>query len=106
MYARRLTMQLKPNSAGEFTKTVESQVIPTLRKQKGFRDEIVFVGPNSNEAFAISLWDAKENAEAYNRDSYPEIARTLARVLEGTPQIHTYEVVSSTLHGNAAGARA
>ena len=106
MYARKVTMQLKANSASEFTKTLESQIIPMLRKQKGFRDEVVFIAPNSNDAFAISLWDAKEHAEAYNRDTYPEIARTLSRVLEGTPQIHTYEVVSSTLHGQAAGARA
>lgn len=106
MFARRLTMQLKPNNAVEFTKTLESQIIPTLRKQKGFRDELVFMGPNSNEAFAISLWDAKENAEAYGRDFYPEIAKTLAKVIEGAPQLHTYDVLSSTLHTKATGVTA
>ena len=106
MFARKLTMQLKPNTSAEFTKTLESQVIPTLRKQKGFRDELVFIGPNANEAFAISLWDAKENAEVYGRDFYPEIAKTLSRVVEGTPQIHTYEVLISTVHTSAVGVRA
>ena len=105
MFARKLTMQLKPNTADEFTKTLDAQVIPTLRRQKGFRDELVFIGPNANEAFAISLWDAKENAEAYSRESYPEIAKTLAKVVEGTPQLHTYEVVTSTLHDKAAAVR-
>jgi hypothetical protein len=105
MFARKLTMQLKPNTAAEFTKTLESHIIPTLRRQKGFRDEIVFVGPTANEAFAISLWDAKENAEVYSRESYPEIAKSLSKVVEGTPQIHTYEVLTSTLHGMAAGVK-
>ncbi|MGB8473122.1 MAG: antibiotic biosynthesis monooxygenase [Candidatus Acidiferrum sp.] len=106
MFARRLTMQLKPNNATEFTKALETQVIPTLRKQKGFRDELVFMGSNANEAFAISLWDSKENAEAYNRDFYPEIAKTLSKVVEGAPQLHTYEVLASTLHSKAAGVTA
>jgi hypothetical protein len=106
MFARKLTMQLKPNTAAEFTKTLDSQVIPALRKQKGFREELVFIGPNANEAFAISLWDAKENADAYNRDFYPEIAKTLAKVVEGVPQLHTYEVLASTLHNKTVGVTA
>jgi heme-degrading monooxygenase HmoA len=106
MFARTLTMQLKPNTAAEFTKALENHVIPALRKQKGFRDELVFVGPNAIEAFAISLWDTKENAETYRRESYPDIAKTLANVVEGTPQLRTYDVLSSTLHGKAAGVSA
>jgi hypothetical protein len=97
MFARKLTLQLKPSTVDEFTKTLETQVIPTLRKVKGFRDELVFVGPNAKEAFAISLWDAKENAEVYGRDFYPEIAKTMAKIVDGTPQLMTYEVVTTTL---------
>jgi hypothetical protein len=103
MFARRLNMQLKPNTVGELTKVLESQVIPTLRAQRGFRDELVFIGPNAKEAFAISLWDAKENAESYGRDRYPEIAKALSRVVEGTPQLQTYEVLTSTVQNRQAG---
>jgi hypothetical protein len=102
MFARRITIQLKPNTKPEFTKTLDTKIIPMLRKQKGFQDELVFAGPNANEVFAISLWDGKENAEAYGRDIYPGISKDLSGVLEGTPQVHTYEVLSSTLHNNAA----
>ena len=38
-----------------------------LRKQKGFQDEITFVGPAGTEAFGVSLWDNKESADAYSR---------------------------------------
>ena len=40
MYARRVSLQLKPNSTVEFTQRLEKQVIPMLRKQNGFKDEI------------------------------------------------------------------
>ena len=106
MFARKVSMQLKANSITEFTRTLEKEVIPTLRKQKGFLDEIVFIVPGGTEAFGISLWDLKENAEAYNRGAYPEVLKSLAKVVEGTPQVHTYEVSNSTFHKIAAAAAA
>lgn len=98
MYARNVSMHLKPNSAGEFTRTLERDIVPLLRKQSGFADELAFIGPNGTEAVAISLWDTKESADAYNRDGYPEVLRGLATVVEGTPEVRTYEVSSSTCH--------
>ncbi len=98
MFTRRVSMHLKPNSVAEFTKTIEKDILPLLRKQKGFQDEITFVVPGGTEAFGVSLWDNRENAEAYNRETYPEVAKILARVVEGTPKVETYEVANSTFH--------
>jgi heme-degrading monooxygenase HmoA len=95
-------MRLKANSAPEFTRTLEKEIIPLLRKQKGFQDEISFVSPERNEAVAISFWDKKESAETYNREKYPEILKTLSKVVEGTPRLETYEVANSTSHEIAA----
>jgi len=95
-------MHLKPNNVPEFTQRLDKEIIPLLRKQKGFQDEITFVAPNGSEAFGISLWDRAENAEAYNRGAYPEVTRLLATVTEGTPQVETYEVSNSTFHKIAA----
>ena len=36
MYARRVSMKLKPNSTVEFTQRLEKDVIPMPRKQRGF----------------------------------------------------------------------
>jgi len=44
MFARRVYMHLKPNSVAEFTQRLEKDILPLLRKQKGFQDEITFVG--------------------------------------------------------------
>ena len=102
MYARNVTMHLKPSTAGQFTQTLETDVLPVLRKQNGFKDEITFVAPDGKEALAISLWERKENADAYNRDAYPQVLNSLAKVVEGTPEVHTYEVANSTFHKIAA----
>ena len=106
MFTRRVSMHLKPNCVAEFTRTLEKEIIPLLRKQKGFQDEITFVGSTGTEAFGISLWDTAENAEAYNRGTYPEVTKILARVVEGTPKVETYEVANSTFHKIAAAAGA
>ena len=31
------------------------------------------------------------------RNTYPEVLKTLAKVIDGTPQVHTFETVISTL---------
>src|SRR5882724_12402706 len=102
MFARHVTMKLKANSVVELPRIIESDVLPVLRKQKGFRDEISFVSPERSLAVGISLWDTKEDAEAYNRAGYPDVLKTLSKVLEGTPTVETFEVANSTLHKIAA----
>ena len=77
---------------------IEKEIIPLLRKQKGFQDEIMFIASGGLEAVGISLWDEQENAKAYDRKTYPEVMKALANVVEGTPQVQTYEVSNSTFH--------
>jgi hypothetical protein len=98
MFARKISMQLKPHSLAEFTQRIEKDVLPLLRKQTGFQGEFTFVAPGETNAFGISLWDNKEAAETYNRVTYPDVTKLLARVIEGTPQIETFEVCNSTFH--------
>lgn len=102
MYARNVSLNLKPNTAREFTQTFEKDILPMLRKQNGFKDEITFVGPNGKEVLAISLWDRKESADQYSRDTYPQVLKGLAKVVEGTPEVHAYDVSNSTFHKIAA----
>ena len=81
MYTRNVSMKLKVNSAKEFTQTLENEVIPVLRKQKGFKDEITLIAPERNDAVAIRFWDRKKDAEAYNREKYQEVLKTCPRWL-------------------------
>jgi hypothetical protein len=97
-----VALHLKPNTAGEFTTTLEKDILPLLRKQSGFKDEITLVGASGKDAVAISLWDRKESAEQHGRDTYPQVLKSLAKVVEGTPQVNGYEVSNSTFHKIAA----
>lgn len=98
MYARQVSMELNPKSLTDFTHKMESEIIPLLRKQAGFRDEITFVEPDGKRAFAVSLWDSKQNAEAYSRASYADVTKMLSELVRGTPQVKTFDVVYSTAH--------
>jgi hypothetical protein len=102
MFARRVSMHLKPHGVVEFTRRLENDILPLLRKQKGFQDEITFVAQGGREAFGISLWDKAENAEEYNRRTYPEVTKFLATVAEGPLRVETYDVANSTFHKIAA----
>jgi heme-degrading monooxygenase HmoA len=102
MYTRNVTIKLKAGSAPEFAGVIEKEILPLLRKQQGFRDEITFIAPERLEAMAISFWETQENAEAYNRTGYPEILKTLAKVIDGNPKVETFEISTSTLHKLAA----
>jgi hypothetical protein len=102
MYARNVAITLKPLAASEFTRTLETDVLPVLRKQNGFKDELTFVSQDGRQAVAISLWERQENAEAYSRDTYPAVLKSLAKVVEGTPVVSSYDVSNSTFHKIAA----
>ena len=96
MFARNVSFHLKPGRTAEFTQLLDQNIIPLLRKQKGFQHEITLVGPGGADVVGISVWDSKENAEMYARGAYPGVLKTLDQVLEDTPQVQTYDVSNST----------
>jgi heme-degrading monooxygenase HmoA len=102
MFARSVTMRFKPNTLSEFNRTIAKEVLPLLQKQKGFRDELTLISSNGSEVVGISLWDQRQDAEAYQRTTYPEVQKLLSKVIEGTPQVQTYEVSLSTIHKMAS----
>ena len=101
MFARNVSLRLKPNTLPMFTKTFEDQILPMLRKQPGFQDAIV----TENEGIhvmSISLWDSKEHADAYDKSAYPQALKSLEQVLDGQPRMRVVSVVHSTSHQVAA----
>jgi hypothetical protein len=102
MFARNVTFHLKSNMHSDYTRTLENDILPLLRKQKGFKDEITLLNHGNTDAISISLWDSKANADAYNTNTYPEVLRTFAKMIDGTPKVQTFEAVTSTLHSLVA----
>jgi|SRR6476619_6266581 hypothetical protein len=102
MFVRNVAIHLKPNALGEFTRILDNEVLPILRKQTGFRDEITFsTSPTGMDVTAISLWDTRKQAEAYNASGYPEVLKSLNKVLDGAPKVHSSDVISSSLREHA-----
>jgi hypothetical protein len=106
MFARNVSIRLKSNMLSDYTRTFDNDILPLLRRQNGFRDEITFASPGGVDVTAISLWENKTDAEAYNTTTYPEVLKTMARFIDGTPKVHTSDVVSSTCHKIAVPAAA
>jgi hypothetical protein len=102
MFAWHVSAVLKLNSVEEFTRRLKDEVIPRLRKHKGFKDEIASGASHGTEAVAISLRDQKKNAAALYRTTDPQVLEFLAKGVEGTPEVKTYEVTISSYHKIAA----
>jgi hypothetical protein len=98
MFARNVSFHLKSNMLADYTRTFDKDILPLLRKQNGFKDEITFSAPGGIDMTAISLWDNKASADTYSKNSYPEVLKTMERFIEGTPTVQTSDVLSSTFH--------
>jgi heme-degrading monooxygenase HmoA len=96
MFARKVSMHLKFGGIEQFKQKVECEIIPLLRLQKGFLDEITFSYLSGREVQTVSLWETAEDAEAYNRAKYAEVKKILEPLVEGTVRVQTYEVLNAT----------
>ena len=94
-YARNVHFQIKPGKESEFSTLIEKEVLPMLRTQNGFQNELTFVNPSG--AVAISLWQDRKSAETYNTSTYSQVLAKLNSVIVGTPKVESYDVTTSTL---------
>jgi steroid delta-isomerase-like uncharacterized protein len=103
MFARNVSLRLKPGKLNEFTRTFDKEVLSILRKQPGFREEITFASPGEMELTAISLWDTKEQADAYNASAYSKVLQAVNDMLDGPPRVQNLNVISSTMQHAGSG---
>jgi quinol monooxygenase YgiN len=92
-FARNVHFQIKSGKETEFNNLFEKEVLPILRKQDGFQEEVTLVNPKG--AHFISLWDNRKNAETYEKATYPQVLAKLTPCIVGTPNVETYETASS-----------
>ena len=57
MCARTVRMQRKPSSVAKLNQTLANDILPLLRTQPGFQDEMTFVVPGGMEVVGIGLWE-------------------------------------------------
>jgi hypothetical protein len=49
MYSQHITMQIKKNVLPKFPEVIENEILPLLRRQKGFLEERILMAPNKTE---------------------------------------------------------
>jgi heme-degrading monooxygenase HmoA len=103
MFARIVTAQMYPDKFDLATRKFEEKVIPLLRKQRGFRDEVSFFDKKHNETVAISFWDTEADELKYEKDVYPELMKDLSDTIDGKPEVKHFEVANSTWYKIHAG---
>src|SRR6202140_5531159 len=106
MFARNVSFHLKSNMLADYSRTFDKDILPLLRKQNGFKDEITFSGPGGVDVTAISLWETKASSDTHNNNPYPEVSKTMSRLIEGPPKVQNSEVLTSAFHKIAAGVSA
>ena len=97
MFVRNVSMNVKPNSIEEFSKSFNTVILPLLRKQPGFCEAFAYVNETATHITGISMWESKEQADAYHSAGYPEVLKSLASVIDGTPKVRTSSVSNSTI---------
>jgi len=103
MFARSVTVRLKPTQL-RFQQNHGERHLPLLQKQKGFRERNNLVASKWIGSSWISLWIKKDGRRSIQPPTYPEVQKLLEKVSEGTPQVQTYEVGTSTIHKTRTGA--
>jgi hypothetical protein len=102
MFVRKVSMRLKSEAAVQFTRKMEDEIIPLLRKQKGFLDEMTLIAQGGKEVYAYSFWETSADAEKYDKNEFARVTGMLTDVIEGALRLHTYMVANSTFHKMAA----
>lgn len=99
MYTRIVETTSKHGKARELCHTIDEQILPMLKKQNGFVDEVVMVSDTEpNKVIAISFWKTKEDAQRYEREQFVNVKKTIQPMFEGEPHVRTFDIHSSTAH--------
>lgn len=102
MFVRKVSMRLKSEATAEFIRKMDEEVIPLLRKQDGFLDEMTLLAQSGREVYAYSFWQSSTDAENYDKNEFARVTGMLSGVIEGALRVHTYMVANSTFHKMAA----
>jgi hypothetical protein len=90
MYARKVSLCLKPESASQFLNKVEHEVIPLFRKHKGFLDHLIVISENGKIVYVYTFWKNAEDADRYDSTTLPALNPLLTAVVDGELRVHAF----------------
>lgn len=98
MYARTVLMSVKAGAVEALTELIESEIVPLVRRLKGFQDALTLIVPGGREAIIISVWGRRTDADRYGRGTEKEVMKRLALLLDDFGTAKTFQLSNSTFH--------
>ena len=90
MYARKVSLCLKSESVSQFLHKIEHEVIPLLRKQRGYLDQLILLSNCGKIIYVYSFWKNSEDAEKYDCTTLPVLSKLLTEVVDGALRVHPF----------------
>jgi hypothetical protein len=87
--ARSVRFDIATDKNEEFHTLFRNEVLPILKKQDGFRNELLLV--QDQHVQAISVWNNVDSARKYESTTYPQLDKTLRPVMTGKPTVETFQ---------------
>lgn len=98
MFTHQVELKLRANSTEALTRKINKIILPILRAQKGFYQEITIVAPDRLTAILESHWNTFEDANNYKRTGYLDVLRVLSEVVTTLPKARTFQASESALN--------
>ena len=87
--ARSVRFDIATDKNDEFHTLFKNEILPILKKQDGFKDELLLV--KDQHVLAISVWNDMDSARKYETTAYPQLDRKLRPVMSGNPTVETFK---------------
>jgi hypothetical protein len=75
---------------------LKNKIVPLLRSQRGFQEQITLFIAKRDHAISISFWDDEQSANDYNHVVYLDVLRALSGVADGLPVVEIFEDAEPT----------
>jgi heme-degrading monooxygenase HmoA len=95
--ARSVRFDIAADKNEEFHTLFRSEVLPILKKQDGFKDELLLV--KDQHVLAISVWNDMDSVRKYESATYPQLDKALRPVMVGRPTVETFKYDSLSTIG-------
>ena len=87
--ARSVRFDIATDKNEQFHTLFKNEILPILKKQDGFRDELLLV--QDQHVLAISVWNNVDSARKYETTTYPQLDKKLRPVMTGSPTVETFK---------------
>lgn len=98
MYARTTTIEGQADRIDEVVRQVESEVLPVLKEQAGFKGFTVHVNRSSGKVVGTSYWESQQAMEASEEAvSGPREEAAQRAGASGGPAVENFEIAIDTM---------